>query len=389
MTGMRKDTYGRFGFVGAALAAAYSISWLASPALAQTPPAGPPPSVVVETVRQHDVTDEATYLGRVEAIDKVTIRARIDGFLASRGFDEGAEVKKDQLLFTLEKEPYEAALALARANLASARAGLELAEATYERTKPLADRGTASLAALDDAASKLSQARATVQGQEAALKQAELNLSYTEIRAPMDGRTGRATYAVGEYVGPTSNPLVSLVRQDPMYVAFPVPQRVLLEVRREGVTADQVLVRLRLPDGSTYQHDGAIKFIDVESNRGTDSTIVRAEIPNPDRLLVDQQIVRVNVVSKKTDHRLMISQSAIVLDQEGSYVLAVTPENTVEIRRIEVGAQRGARIEVRKGLSEGDRVITSGHQKVRPGIVVEPSEAPTDISPEASGQAAP
>ena len=384
---MRKDLASRFGIVGAAVLAAS----LAHPALAQAPPAPPPPSVVVETVRPHDVTDQSTYLGRVEAIDKVTIRARVDGFLASRGFDEGSEVKKDQILFTLEKEPYEAAVALARANLASARAGLDLAQATYDRTRPLADRGTASQAALDDAAAKLSQARATVQAQEATLRQAELNLSYTEIRAPMDGRTGRATYAVGEYVGPSSNPLVNLVRQDPMYVAFPVPQRVLLEVRREGVTADQVLVRLRLPDGSTYQHDGAIKFIDVESSRGTDTTMVRAEMPNPERLLVDQQIVRVNVVSKETDHRLMISQAAIVLDQEGSYVLAVTAENKVEIRRIEVGPQHGARIEVRKGLSEGDRVIVSGHQKVRPGIVVEPSEPANDAATldETSGQAAP
>lgn len=386
---MKIDLNWCYRSAGTALLAAV----LAGSAVAQAPPNTPPPSVVVETVKPYDVTDEHTYLGRVEAIDKVTIRARIDGFLASRGFDEGQEAKKDQVLFTLEKEQYEAALALARANLASAKAALELAQATYDRTKPLAERGNASQAALDDAASKLSQARATVQGQEASLKQAELNLSYTEIRAPMDGRAGRATYAVGEYVGPTSDPLVTLVRQDPMYVAFPVPQRVLLEVRREGRKADDVVVRLRLPDGSTYQHDGNIKFVDVESNTGTDTTMVRAEIPNPERLLVDQQIVRVNVASKQSEHRLMVSQAAIVLDQEGSYVLAVSKDNKVEIRRIKVGDQRGARIIVTSGLSEGDRVIVSGHQKVRPGIVVEPSEAASDAMEAASGttngQAAP
>lgn len=383
---MKRNIDGCLRWAGTALLAI----GFAQPVAAQAPPGGPPPSVVVETVRPHDVTDESTYIGRIEAIDKVTIRARIDGFLASRGFEEGHEVKKDQVLFTLEKEQYEAALALEKANLASAKAGLELAQATYDRTKPLAERGNASQAALDDAASKLSQARATVQGHEASLKQAELNLSYTEIRAPMDGRAGRATYAVGEYVGQSSNPLVTLVRQDPMYVAFPVPQRVLLEVRREGLSADDVLVRLSLPDGSTYEHDGTIKFADVESNTGTDTTIVRAEISNPKRLLVDQQIVRVNVVSKETEHRLMISQSAIVLDQEGSYVLAVTPENKVEIKRIKVGPQRGARIEVTSGLEEGDRVIVSGHQKVRPGLAVEPTEMPGEEAPEGkSGQAAP
>ncbi len=340
----------------------------------------PPPSVVVESVRLRDAVDESSYIGRVQAIDKVTIRARVDGFLASRGFDEGKEVSKDQVLFTLEKEPYMAALDLAKANRASAQAALELAQATYDRTKPLAERGTSSQSALDDAVSKLAQARAAVQAQEAAEKQAALNLGYTEIRAPMDGRTGRATYSVGEYVGPNSNPLVTLVRQDPMYVAFPVPQRVLLAVRREGRTADSVLVRLKMPDGSTYSHDGAIKFAEVEGNAGTDTITVRAEFPNPERLLVDQQIVGVSVLAKKPELKLMMSQSALLLDQKGAYVLLVTADNKVETRRIEVGEQRGPLIVVKSGLAEGDRVITSGQQKVRPGIAVEASEVKEDLS---------
>ncbi len=351
-----------------------------APAQAPAAQAPPAPSVIVETARQRDVVDESSYIGRVQALDKVTVRARIDGFLAHRGFDEGGEVVKDHVLFTLEKEPYEAALALANANLASARAAAELAQATYDRTKPLAERGTSSQAALDDAISKLAQARASVQAQEAAVKQAQLNLSYTEIRAPMDGRTGRATYSVGEYVGPSSNPLVTLVRQDPMYVAFPVPQRVLLAVRREGRPADSVLVRLRLPDGSTYPHDGAIKFLEVEGNAGTDTITVRAELPNPERLLVDQQIVGVTVLSKQPELKLMMSQAALLLDQKGAYVLLVTPESKVEIRRIEVGEQRGPLIVVKSGLTDGDRVITSGQQKVQPGMVVQASEAKDDIS---------
>lgn len=349
--------------------------------LAQAPQAGaPPPSVIVESVRQRDAVDESSYIGRVQAIDKVTIRARIDGFLANRGFEEGKEVTKDQILFTLEKGPYEAALDLAKANLANAVAAQELAQATYDRTKPLAERGTSSQATLDDAIAKLAQARASVQAQEAAVKQSELNLGYTDIRAPMDGRTGRATYSVGEYVGPSSNPLVTIVRQDPMYVAFPVPQRVLLEVRREGKTPDSVLVRLKLPDGSAYEHDGAITFAEVEGNAGTDTITVRAKFPNPERLLVDQQIVGVSVLSKKPEMRLMMSQAALLLDQQGAYVLLVTPDDKVETRRIETGEQRGPLIVVKSGLKEGDRVITSGQQKVRPGITVAPSEIKDDIS---------
>jgi membrane fusion protein (multidrug efflux system) len=373
-----------------ALALSIAGSAAAGPVWAQAPAGMPPPSVIVETASMQDVAEEATFIGRVQAIDKVAIRARVDGFLDSRGFDEGREVSKDQILFTLEKAPYEAALAAAKANLASAQAGQELAQATYNRTKELADRGTSSLSTLDDATAKLSQARATVQAQQAALTKAELDLGYTEIRAPMDGRTGRATYSVGEYVGPTSNPLVTLVRQDPMYVAFPVPQRILLTVRKERRGRDNVLVRIKLPDGTTYDQDGAVKFSEVESNAGTDTVTVRAEIANPKRFLVDQQIVGVRVLSKNPEHKLMVSQSAIMLDQQGAYVLGLTKENKVEIRRVEVGEQRGPRIVVTKGIAEGDRVIVSGHQKVRPGIVVEPSEFRADVNLEQPApQAAP
>jgi membrane fusion protein (multidrug efflux system) len=354
---------------------------LAGPAFAQAPAAGtPPPSVVVETVHARDTVDETSYIGRVQAIDKVTIRARVEGFLESRGFEEGGEVSKGQVLFTLDKKPYQAALALAEANVASAKAAQDLAQATYDRVKPLADQGTSSKATLDDSIAKLSQAKASVQGMEASLRKAQLDLGYTDINAPMDGRTSRATFSVGEFVGPTSNPLVTLVRQDPMYVAFPVPQRILLDVRREGRSRDSVVVKVQLPDGSTYDHDGAIKFAEVEANAGTDTVTVRAEFPNPERLLVDQQIVGVNVVSKQPELKLMVSQAALMLDQQGTNVLVVTPDNKVETRRIKVGEQRAASVIVLEGLKEGERVVVSGHQKVRPGQTVAASEVKSDDS---------
>ncbi len=343
-------------------------------------PAAPPPSVIVETVKMADITDQTTYTGRIQAIDKVAIRARIDGFLANRGFDEGSEVKKDQILFTLEKDSYQAALALAEANLASAQAAEQLAQATYDRTKPLAERGTSTQAALDDATAKLAQAKADVQARQANVETAKLNLSYTEIRAPMDGRTGRATYSVGEYVSPSSDPLVTVVHQDPMYVAFPVPQRVLMEVREQGVTRESVVVKLKMPDGSTYDQDGTIKFAEVVGNAGTDTVTVRAEIANPKRILVDQQLVGVVVIAKEPERKLVVSQSAIMLSAQGASVLAVTPDNKVETRKVVVGEQRGADIVITSGLAEGDRVIVNGQQKVRPGIVVEPSEAKDDLS---------
>lgn len=334
-------------------------------------PAAPPPSVIVELARLRDVADQSVFTGRVQAIDKVTIRARVAGFIKKRGFEEGSEVEKGQLLFQLEQEQYEASLALAEANHANAQAALELAQATYDRTKPLAERGTSSQAALDQALSQLDQAKAAIKAQEANVLRAKLDLGYTVIRAPMAGAAGRATYSVGEYVGPTSDPLVTLVRQDPIYVAFPVPQRVFLHVRREGITKESVVVRLKLPDGTMYDQDGKIAFSDVETNPQTDTLTVRATFPNPKRLLVDQQIVGVKVVAREPEKKLVISQSAVILDQQGAYVLVVDKDNKVEARRIKLGDQRGPEIVVLDGLKEGDQVIVSGQQKVRPGIVAD------------------
>lgn len=335
----------------------------------------PPPSVIVDVVHNQDVSAQQTFTGRVQAIDKVAIRARVSGFLKQRGFDEGAEVKEGQVLFELEREPYEAAVALAEANLANAEAVQALAEVTYDRIKPLADKGTASKATLDDASAKLAQAKAQVQAQKANLTKARLDLDYTIIRSPMDGRTGRATYTVGEFIGPSSEPLVTVVRQDPMYVAFAVPQRVLLLARREGLSPDKLTVRLTLPDGSTYKHDGAISFAEVVGNAGTDTVTVHASVPNPDRLLVDQQLVGVSAISKTPEKKLVMSQSAVLLDQEGAYVLAVDEDNKVQMRRVELGEQLAPNIVINEGLSEGDRVIVSGHLKARPGSVVEPHVA--------------
>lgn len=346
----------------------------------QAPANPPPPSVIVDVVRQQEVTAQETFTGRVHAIDKVNIKARVAGFIKRRGFDEGAEVKAGQVLFELEREPYEAAIALAEANLASAKAAEALAQATYDRIKPLADKGTASEATLDDARAKLAQAKAQVQAQEASLTQARLDLDYTVIRAPMDGRTGRATYSVGEYVGPSSEPLVTVVRQDPMYVAFAVPQRVLLQARREGLDPENLTVRLTLPDGSVYQHDGTISFAEVQGNVGTDTVTVHASMPNPDRLLVDQQLVSVSVISKAAEKKLIMSQSAVLLDQAGAYVLAVDDSNKVEIRRVELGQQLAPNVVVNSGLNEGDRVIISGHLKARPGMTVEPQKAEPEVS---------
>jgi membrane fusion protein (multidrug efflux system) len=250
-----------------------------------------------------------------------------------------------------------------------------LAQQTFDRTSDLANRNVTSQANLDTARSGLAQAQATARAQEAALQTAQLNLGYTRIEAPMDGRVGRTAYSVGNLVGPTSEPLVTIVAQDPMYVTFPVPQRILLAVRKAGQGPDSVTVELRLGDGSVYGEKGAIQFAEVQATSSTDSVIVRATIANPKRLLVDQQLVSVRVIRKQPESKLVIPQAALVLDQQGAYVLAVDASNKVGIKRIVAGEQRGPMLVVTSGLAAGDRVIVSGHQKARPGAVVAPTEA--------------
>ncbi|MGD9829862.1 MAG: efflux RND transporter periplasmic adaptor subunit [Hyphomicrobiaceae bacterium] len=339
------------------------------------PPQGPPPPVEVTVAQLEDISERQTFTGRIEAIDKVQIRARVQGFIKKRHFEEGAEVRKGQLLFEIEPEPFQIAVAQAEATLASAKAALTLAEQTFARTSDLASRNTASRASLDTARATLTQAQAAVQAQQAALETAKLNLSYTRVEAPITGRVGRAAFSVGDLVGPTSSQLVTLVAQDPIYVTFPVPQRVLLEVSKAGLAADGVVVIIKLSDGSTYDHRGKISFIDVQATASTDSVVVRASIANPKRLLIDQQLVTVSVVRKAPERKLVVSQSALLLDQRGTYVLVVEPDNKVTIRRIVLGEQRGSVVVVTSGLKPGDRVIVSGHQKVRPGLVVAPHAA--------------
>jgi len=366
------------------LAALLVVALLAacgSPAPQAQRKASPPPSVVVQAARMKDLSEERSFTGRIEAIDKVQLIARVQGFLKARDFEEGAEVKKGQLLFEIEPESFQIAVSAADANLANAKAALTLAQQTYDRTKQLVSQNAQSQSQFDSALATLMQAKATVEAQQAALDAAKLNLSYTRIEAPMDGRVGRAAYSVGNLVGPTSDPLVTLVAQDPVYVTFPVPQEMLLEVRKAGISADSLDVKIKLADGSIYDHVGRIRFADVQATASTDAVMVRATMPNPDRLLVDQELVNVQVITKNAKPKLVISQSALLLDQQGPYVLAVGPDNKVAIKRITTGEQRGPLIVVDSGLKAGDKVIVSGHQKVRPGMVVAPEMASDASAP--------
>jgi len=341
--------------------------------------AGPPPAVTVVKVVAEEVKPTASFTGRVEAINKVDLRARVDGFLEKRLFTEGSTVKEGDLLFVIEKGLYQAAVDEAKAGVEKAEATLQLADLEVERQTDLFKRNVAAKAKLEEVTAKQGEARGALLAEKAALEKAQLQLSYTDIRAPITGRIGRATISVGNFVGPSSGPLATIVSQDPIYVSFPVTQREILEFRKEyggrpAADAEQAIY-LRLADGSRYPEPGKIDFLDVKVNPGTDTVQVRAVFPNPDRILVDGQLVAVVAETRKGESALMVPSQALQLDQTGPFVLVVDKDNKVEVRRVELGDSRGTRIVVRKGLAAGELVITEGIQKVRPGQVVQPSEA--------------
>ena len=347
-----------------------------TPARQQT--AAPPAAVFVTRVERQAISRGADFIGRVEAIDRVDILARVTGFLQARHFNEGDAVKAGQLLFTLEQPPFAAEVSLRRAQLDSARADLANATTQVTRGRELVKTNTIPQATLDDRITAEAESKAKVAGAEAQLQQAQINYDYTEIRAPFDGRAGRSPLSPGNVVSPSSGTLVTIVRDDPIRISFPVTQRQLLNFRRNAGAgaSEQIKVRVRLPDGTMLDSTGRFDFIDVTTNRATDSVLVQAMIPNPQKYLVDGQAVTVVVETGDPEQAIVIPQSALQIDQAGSFVLIVGAENKVEVKRVKTTRGLGGQLVVTEGLEIGQMVITEGAQRARPGAVVAPQPAP-------------
>jgi membrane fusion protein (multidrug efflux system) len=336
----------------------------------------PPAAVTVVPVAEEEITPTVTFTGRVQAQDKVDLRARIDGFLEKRLFSEGQDVKRGDLLFVIEQAPYKSAIAEIKAEIQKAEATLMLANIEVKRATELLAKEVGTQKRLDDVTMQQTRARGEIARLKASLEKAELNLSYTEIRAPLAGRIGRAMVSVGNYVGPSSEPLATIVKQDPIYVSFPVTQREMLQIKKDRKPGEtEPTIYVQLADGSRYAQAGKADFVDVTVSQGTDTVQVRATFPNPNRVLVDGQLVAVVAEIGMPQRTLLIPQQALQMDQAGAFVLVVDGDNKVEVRRIELGSAPGAQVSVTKGLKAGEKIITEGMQKVRPGDAVRMTEA--------------
>lgn len=364
---------------------AYAVLPSKSEAQGQSVAQPPPPSVTVETVRPTDFKHETSYSGRIEAIDKIELRTRVSGFITKREFEEGAEVNKGQLLFQIDPRPYKIALSQAEANLASSQAALEDAKSNFERTQELVVRQVSSGATLSTSKLHLAQAQAKVDFDKSQVEQAKLNLDLTQVRAPISGRIGRAAHAVGDFVNEASASLATLISLDDVYVHFAVPRPALARLAKNADGTFGVEVEIRHNDRDVYPQRGKIAFVDIEANSATNTVIVRATAPNPSRALVPQELVDVSIVDKHATETLVVSQSALLIDQLGTYVLTVDKDNKVEQRRFKAGVYRGGVVTVKSGLSAGDRVIIRGHLKAKPGMVVTPEPAKFEVSDAVGG----
>jgi membrane fusion protein (multidrug efflux system) len=370
---------GRNSSLGWTLAiAALSISARCGAASAQG--ASPPPAVSVVPVVSRQVTETGDFIGRVTAIDKVDIVARVTGFIEERYFTEGQQVKTGDLLFRIEQVTYKAAVEEQRANLAKAKATEVNAALQLARGKELVSKQNISQATVDQRAADEGVAQANVLAAKALLDQAEINLGYTEIRSPIDGRIGIAIFTVGNLVGPSSGTLATIVREDPVYVIFQPSERDVINYRRRvaesAAKTPHVTVHIQLPDGSTYPHPGLTNLLDVQADATTDTVAVRAQVPNPEGLLVPGGVVGVITERGAPRPALVVPQSAVLLDQAGRYVLVVDEAKKVELRRVTTDVEQGREIVVTDGLKEGELVIVEGIQKVHPGQVVTASAVP-------------
>ena len=334
------------------------------------------------TVQVEDVSPRHEFVGRVEAMDSVDLRSRIDGFIEKRLFDEGSVVEAGQPLFLIDARGLEIALDEARANLASAKASEADAVRRLERNRSLSQ--TVSRAVLEESQAARENAGAAVLSAEARVRQAELNLSYTRITSPLAGRIGGASLSAGSFVNASSPALARVVQMDPIRVVFSVSDRAVLDLRTAAgeISKDELARRfepsLRLSNGQPYDRTGKIEFFGNEIDERTGTLAVRAQFANPALLLVPGQFVTVVIAETERKMRPVVPLGAVQQDREGRYVLLVDGDGKAALRRITVSEQANGNWTVDSGLEGGETLIVEGLANVTEGSPVEAHAVPDD-----------
>ncbi|MCW2244251.1 efflux RND transporter periplasmic adaptor subunit [Azospirillum canadense] len=347
---------------------------------------------MTEVVREREVTPTSEFIGRVQAIQDFDARARVEGFIEQVAFQEGQNVTKDTLLYVIEQAPYQAAVDSAKADLARAQASQREAQRAFQRAEELRTRGNISQADVDQARAAQETAEADIMQAQAKLRQAELNLGYTRVTSPIDGRIGATAVTAGDLVNPSSGSLATVVQLDPIWVVFSVSDRDLLKTQRAfpdlspAQAVDKFVPALRLADGSEYEQKGKVSFASNRIDPQTSTIPVYADFANPKALLLPGQYVTVLIRPAETERQPVVPVAAIQQDQQGSYVLVLDQQNRVQRRPIEPGPQLDQQIAVPKGLQAGETIVVGGVQKVRPGMTVQPEPATQNPTTQAAEQ---
>lgn len=343
-----------------------------------TPPTPPPPEVQVVVARTQSVQNVTEVPGRVQAVRTAQVRARVDGIVERRLYNEGSNVKAGETLFLIDPRELQASVSAVEAALTRARATAANAKQDVERYKGLVKEQAISQQEFDAALARLRTAEADVAQTQAQLESARLNLSYTRVTAPIAGRAGRAQVTEGALVSASAATLLTTIEQlDPIYVNFSQSSAYLLSIRREMAAGTlkvpelgKVEVSLLLEDGTPYGHPGHLDFLDLAIDQATGTAAVRAEFPNPERILLPGQFVRARIEAGIRPNTFLIPQRAVQLAPSGASVLVVGEDDTVAARPIKLGMQQRDQWVVLQGLKDGDRVIVEGLQKVQPGARV-------------------
>jgi membrane fusion protein (multidrug efflux system) len=358
---------------------------VATPSFGQAPPA-PAPSVGVEKAEKKPVTESTEFIGRIEAIHRVAVVARVSAFVDKVNFSDGTEVKKGDLLYQLERGPFQADLDAKKAVADQYEAQLVNANLALDRAQTLMKSNAGAQATVDAAMAAQKALAAQLLGAKASVAQSQINLNYTTILSPIDGKIGRTAITLGNVVSPSSGTLVTIIGQDPMYVTFPVSVRTQMDLRRQYAAIggfDAVKIRVKLPNGDLYGPPGKLDFIDNTVQASTDTIILRGTIPNPLlkvqtvrgnlRELSDNEFVTVSLEGVKPVEMLVVARSAILMDQQGEYVYVVDAQNKAQRRSVKLGQSTPAVAAVVSGLQPGELVVTEGLQRVKAGALVSPS----------------